>query len=341
MRRTALLLTVLGLCASSPAQGELRWFKGNTHTHTTESDGDSSPSVVARWYRDNRYDFLVLTDHNKRTGVEDLQREISAENVAEEKKPFLLIPGEEVSDSFKEGERNHPLHTNALGTTEVVGKQGGSTLVETLQACIDAIHRAGGLPHVNHPNFVWSLTADDLYSIRNLRHFEIYNGHPHVNNLGGGGVQGMEQLWDNLLSRGRLYYGVAVDDSHNFKKFARNLSNPGRGWVTVRAESLTPKAILGALKRGDFYASTGVELDEVTTAGGTLRLKIQPFRDVKFRTEFVGKDGAVLKTDETLEPSYELKSGDLYVRARVTGSSGDQAWTQPLYSDAELKDRTR
>lgn len=332
-------LLALALPGLVCAQSGPRWFKGNTHTHTKNSDGDSTPGVVARWYRDNHYDFLFLTDHNVRTEIEDLQREISEENARDNRKPFLLIPGEEVSDNWKEGERNHPLHTNALGTTMAVGKQGGKSLVDTLQNCIDAIHRAGGLPHVNHPNFVWALTADDLYKLRNLRHFEIYNGHPQVNNLGGGGLPSTEEIWDNLLSRGRLYYGVAVDDAHNFKKFARNLANPGRGWVMVRAEELTPSAIIGGLSRGDFYASSGVELEDVTTDGKRLALKIKQFRLEKYRTEFIGKGGQVLKVDVSMEPSYELKPEDLYVRARVTSSSGDHAWTQPLYRDDQ--DRTR
>ena len=42
----------------------LRWYKGNTHTHTTESDGDTPPEEVALWYRDHGYNFLVLSDHN-------------------------------------------------------------------------------------------------------------------------------------------------------------------------------------------------------------------------------------------------------------------------------------
>ncbi|NIQ53587.1 MAG: hypothetical protein GWN71_09235, partial [Gammaproteobacteria bacterium] len=44
-----------------PAGQDARWWRGNTHTHTTESDGDSSPEVVARWYRDHGYHFLVLS----------------------------------------------------------------------------------------------------------------------------------------------------------------------------------------------------------------------------------------------------------------------------------------
>src|SRR5687768_12129771 len=39
--------------AQEPAPSALRWFKGNTHTHTLNSDGDSPPDVVVRWYREN------------------------------------------------------------------------------------------------------------------------------------------------------------------------------------------------------------------------------------------------------------------------------------------------
>jgi len=46
---------------SKPEQ--LRWFKGNTHTHTLNSDGDSTPDEVVKWYREHGYHFLVLTDH--------------------------------------------------------------------------------------------------------------------------------------------------------------------------------------------------------------------------------------------------------------------------------------
>ena len=43
------------------------WYKGNIHTHTTESDGDAEPEFVAAWYKDHGYDFLVLSDHNHLT----------------------------------------------------------------------------------------------------------------------------------------------------------------------------------------------------------------------------------------------------------------------------------
>ena len=53
-----------------------RWFKGNLHTHTTKSDGDTEPEHVAEWYREHGYDFLVPSDHNHRTVLDgpDAQR---------------------------------------------------------------------------------------------------------------------------------------------------------------------------------------------------------------------------------------------------------------------------
>ena len=48
-----------------------KWFKGNLHTHTTNSDGDTAPEHVAEWYEENGYDWLCLTDHNHLTILDD------------------------------------------------------------------------------------------------------------------------------------------------------------------------------------------------------------------------------------------------------------------------------
>ena len=72
---------------ASPADSR-RWYKGNTHTHTLNSDGDSAPDDVAKWYREHGYRFLVLTDHNVLTNVDGL----NAVHGASEQ--FLVIKGE-------------------------------------------------------------------------------------------------------------------------------------------------------------------------------------------------------------------------------------------------------
>src|SRR5215218_5019118 len=236
---------------SPPQSATARWYKGNTHTHTVNSDGDSTPDEVVRWYREHGYNFLVLTDHNYLTSVDGL----NAVHGADEK--FLVVRGEEVTSTVQ----SKAVHVNGLNLDTLVPPPAGSSIAAVTQQSVDGIRKANGVPHINHPNFTWAMTPDDLLQVQRTRLFEIFNGHPQVNNEGGGGAPGLEEIWDRLLSSGRLMYGVAVDDAHHFKRPGDPLaSGPGRGWVYVRADRLDGRALVDALERGDFYASTGVEL---------------------------------------------------------------------------------
>jgi len=298
-----------------------RWFKGNTHTHTTESDGDTFPDEVSRWYRDHGYQFLVLSDHNVLTSVDALNA------LAGRDGRFLLIKGEEVTDRFD----GKPVHVNGLDIAEKVEPQKGGSLLEVLQRNVDAIRRVHGVPHINHPNFGWALSAEDLGQVRNNRLLEIYNGHPHVNNLGGGGVPGLEDVWDAILSSGALLYGIAVDDAHNFKDPGNPaVAGPGRGWVMVRTDRLEAGAILTALEEGRFYASTGVELADyaVTPRGMTITVKKDAWS--RYRIQFIGSGGRLLHEALDSPAEYAFKGDERYVRAKVIESNGRVAWCQPV-----------
>ena len=305
---------------STPAEA-LRWFKGNTHTHTLNSDGDSTPDDVVRWYREHGYQFLVLSDHNFLTSTDAL----NALHGADDK--FLVIAGEEVTDAL--GDK--ALHINGLAVRSRVEPQHGTSVVEVLQRNVDAIRRASGVPHINHPNFRWSITADELRQVTNNRLLEIYNGHPQVNNVGGGGVPGLEDTWDAVLSSGTLLYGIAVDDAHTFKQPGNpNVAGPGRGWVAVRSARLDAASILQALERGEFYASTGVELTDyrVTSTSMTVTINQTPFS--KYRVQFIGPGGRILQDVTDSPATYEFRGGEGYVRARVLESNGRVAWLQPV-----------
>jgi hypothetical protein len=299
----------------------LRWFKGNTHTHTLNSDGDSTPDDVVRWYREHGYQFLVLTDHNYLTSVAGL----NALHGADDK--FLVIPGEEVTSSFS----GKSVHVNGLDVaTFVEPTRNGPSLVATIQGNVDGIRGAQGVPHINHPNFQWSITADDLKQVRNNKLFEVYNGHPTVHNEGGGGVPSLEEMWDILLSDGIELYGVAVDDAHTFKQPGNPaVAGPGRGWVVARAASLDAKALMAAMERGDFYSSTGVSLIDVRATDKDMTIEVRPQGDYKYRIEFIGKGGAVLHTAIEPKASYTFTGSEGYVRAKVTDSGGREAWVQP------------
>ena len=323
-----LSVLLLGAAAAMPAstqptpvQTAGRWYKGNTHTHTINSDGDSTPDDVARWYREHGYQFVVLTDHNVLTSVDALNGLLGADE------QFLIVKGEEVTDPLG----GKPLHINGLDVSARVPPQGGTSVLDVLQRNVDAIRQAKGVPHINHPNFGWAITREELQQVRNNRLFEIFNGHPMVNNLGGGGVPGMEDVWDAILSNGTLLYGIAVDDAHSFKDPANpNVPAPGRGWVVVRAPRLEVRALLDALERGDFYASTGVELADYQASARQITVTVKATTFSKYRVQFVGRGGRVLR--ESLDPSatYEIRGDEGYVRARILESNGRMAWCQPL-----------
>jgi len=303
-----------------PAGQNGTWYKGNTHTHTTNSDGDSPPEYVARWYKDHDYDFLVLSDHNVFTDPATLASLVDDS--------FLLVPGEEVTSSFDRS----PVHVNGLNLPHVVEARTAASLVATIQANVDAIREVEGVPHVNHPNFEWSFGATELARVENDKLLEIWNGHPTVHNAGGGGIPGMEAVWDALLSGGKRIYGIAVDDAHHFQgEFARDRANPGRGWVVVRAPGLDALALMTSLEAGRFYASTGPVLDDVVVTPSSLEIRIGERGSFKHTTTFIGEGGRVLATTPDNPAVYRLTEDVGYVRARVTDSMGYDAWTQPVF----------
>ena len=128
-----------------------------------------------------------------------------------------------------------------------------------------------------------------------MRLLEIFNGHPQVNNLGGGGVPGLEEVWDAILSSGTPMYGIAVDDAHTFSQPGNPaVAGPGRGWVMVRAERLEARAVLQALEEGRFYASTGVELSDYVATARAMTVTVKQDTWAKYRIQFIGKGGRVL-----------------------------------------------
>ena len=294
-----------------------RWFRGNIHTHTTNSDGDSPPEVVVAWYRDAGYDFLALTDHDVLTDPEGLRDTAG---------PMLLIRGEEVSSG--------DLHVNGLGIRERVAATFAPEVRATIQGNVDKIRAVGGVPSVNHPNFRWLVRPEDLAALRDVRLFEIHNAGPEVSNLGGrDGFPSVEATWDTLLTADHRMLGVAVDDAHHFRVWGRPYSNPGRAWMCVKAEKPTELAILLALDAGSCYASTGVHLGDVVATGRELAVDIEQQWELHYRTSFIGVDGRVLDVQDGLSARYQLRTGDRYVRARIDDSDGLTAWTQPLFRD--------
>jgi hypothetical protein len=321
-------------------QPATRWYRGNTHTHTSNTDGDSSPDVVVRWYREHDYDFLVITDHNFITDVGPLNALFGAAG------RFLVISGQEINGDAiaPPSTRLLPIHVNALGISQVIwpwrdGGRPSSSIREVFRRHVEETRRAGGIAQVNHPNFRWAVPLSELMDLPDSTLLEVWNANPGVYPAGGVDSAGVEMpsdeaKWDSLLTAGRIIFGVADDDSHIFRPAgadSADLARPGRGWVMVRADTLTPSAILSSLRHGDFYSSTGVTLGRYQADQRGIELEIVPVGDRRYLTEFIGSGGRVLARSYSRLARYVISGSEGYVRARVTDSAGRKAWTQPVF----------
>ena len=373
---------------------EARWWRGNLHTHSLWSDGNDYPEMIASWYKDNGYHFLALSDHNvfqtgqrwseikKNSGgeaaFERYLRHFGSEwvetktedgkqlvrlkpfaefrTLVEERDQFLMIPGEEITDRYLSA----PIHMNFSNISQPIQPQGGKNIVDIMKRNVAAVAKQReetGQPmmiHLNHPNFGWGITAEELMQVSGEKFFEVYNGHPTVNDPGDATHASTERVWDiiltwrlGILNTGPIY-GLATDDSHDYHAIAPTKSNTGRGWVMVKTPHLTAENIILALEAGDFYASSGVELADIRREAGVLTVKIATTPGVSYRTEFIGtkKDfdsanqpvknrageklrvthrysdevGEVLATAEGHTAAYRFTGDEIYVRAKITSS---------------------
>ncbi len=311
--------TTIMAMACVPALAGGIWVKGNTHCHTNNSDGDSTLQVVADWYRSHGYGFVFITDHNKVT-------ELSAYSVPGD---FLLIPGEEVSAGFG----GKPVHLCGLGLSSVVSPITGKSIADTLQQNVDAIAGAEAIPQINHPNWHYAFDHRELQEVTGCSLLEIYNASSGCNNPGDAAHLSVEQIWDVLLSEGKRFYAIASDDAHCYTTFDPSRDNPGTGWIVARVGKLTREDVMEALRKGDFYASTGVELADYAADGSSIRISVKPTEGKAYRIRFIGLHGKILREVDGVRAEYGLTgdSSERYVRAKVICSDGTVAWTQPVW----------
>lgn len=269
---------------------------------------------------------------------------------------FIFIEGEEITDSFN----RLPVHVNGLNLAELIEPQGGESVVDVMQRNLDAViahglsHDRTTLAHINHPNFGWGVSVEDIAHLNGEQFFEVYNGHRSVRNHGDADHPGTEQMWDLALTT-RLtelnlgpLYGLATDDAHNYHEVPEGHSNPGRGWIMVRAESLDAESILSAMHRGDFYASSGVALRRIERCDRRIRIHIDAEPGVTYTTRFIGTRpggaaGEVLHETTDNPAIYHMRGDEAYVRAAIISSRlhpnpfapGDRemAWVQPFQVD--------
>jgi len=311
---------------------------------------------------------------------------------------FLVLPGMEITRTV--GERH--VHMNYVnldkglasaeaggliqgcgGTvSEVIGRSYGE--VKSLAAALgDPAH----LFCVNHPHWrFWDVMPQDVLDHPEIRFFEICNcgsDIPLPKNMSEKQFS-CDRFWDIVLAnrcraKGNLLYGIGSDDAHWYPD-SGTPQNPfpfADAYIQVRAEELTPEALIAAMARGDFYASCGVDLEDVVAdpSEGRLAVSVPAKPGVSYTIRFVGTKadftdgvrgtvhfdgdashglgprdyplysdsiGVTLKSvsglpGERVEGSYTLADDDLYVRAIVESSEDVEGYAKTSHQHPRRK----
>lgn len=296
---------------NNPFEAGGRWFKGNLHTHTLNSDGRLSARQLVTRYKEAGYDFLSITDHGKRTDT----RRLSTPG-------FLLIPGEEICVGSSEAGRF--IHIVGINIRREIPVKDLDSEGDP-QKVIDLIRELGGIAWIAHP--YWSgLTLNDLKGLKGHLGLEVYNTTCDLKiNRGFSNVH-----WDNLLVSGKRVFGFAVDDAHSEER--EHLPNDSCcAWINVRAESLTVDDVMSSIRMGLFYSSNGPEIWDIKIREGEIAVSTSPVRTISFVSNGGLGEKNTAETGYLHGAVYSLKGGESYVRIEVSDRNGRTAWSNPLF----------
>lgn len=273
------------------------WHKGALHTHSNKSDGSLSPEELINYYKNRGYSFFALTDHSVVTDISKYRDN-----------NFITFNAEELSNPH------------------VIGLNINSTIEDKLDFSgqIKAIQEQNGLAIVSHPYWM-GLTMEDLLKQDGYIGIEIFNNIcEEINGKGYSLAQ-----WDELLSYGRKVWGFAVDDCHINEKYP----NTDRGWIMVKSKSLTRKEILDSIKNGNFYSSTGPQINNIEIIDDTIKVDVSC--DVNL-IRFIGQAwrGRCIKSikkDKFSYAEYKLVGDEKYIRIECLNKNGKIAWSNPIF----------
>ncbi|PIA80741.1 histidinol-phosphatase [Gaetbulibacter sp. 4G1] len=343
------------------------WYKSNDYQfvaltdHNTLAEGDkwitiSGDSIYQKAFKNYLNTYGSNWVNHRMDSLNQIQVKLKTYNEYktkfEEDGKFLIIQSEEITDHFN----NKPIHINATNVKQKINPQGGNSVLEVMQNNLDAAakqKKALNIPmitHINHPNFGYAIGLEEMKALKNEQFFEVYNGHPTVHNSGDADHMSTEMMWDYINiayieNNKPLMYGLATDDSHHYHRKGSKWSNAGRGWIMVQADSLNPKSLINAMEAGQFYASTGVELKDLSFNNNTLFVEVKEDKNTTYKISFIGcKKGQgepeEFAVNEGNKANFKLTNEMLYVRCKITSSKLHQnpiedllfenAWTQPF-----------
>lgn len=322
-------------CMGFYNEGE--FYKGNLHSHTTNSDGKFTPQQAVQAFRKKGYSFLCLSDHDVYT---DDRKKLQKED-------FLLLPGMEASFVLVEEDCKKVHHMNViLGTLEMQKKAnrppflhnqkvGPFVFYDTwsqkeVNQKIKEWKEMGMMVTYNHP--IWSrITPEELFELSGFDILEIYNYNTQLESATGYDVT----YWDQLLRRGKKVLAMASDDNHNNME----IEDAFGGFLMVKAKKLTHDAIIEAILKGSYYSSSGPKIYDWGVKEDTVYIQCEAAESITFIADgYVGAGRSFYAKEKKAlnHATYCLTGKENYVRIECKDKFGKTAWTNPIFLKKEL-----
>ena len=300
---------------------EGNFYKAQLHTHSTVSDGSLTPEEVKEAYKKHGYSVVAFTDHSRLVQHNDLTDDsFLAINAYEFEVNHGMLGGSERCYHLNFYAKTPEIYRQVffdpkmaswcyskeeLAEFNYVGEPVQSEYsVEFINKAIKAANENGFMVCYNHP--AWSMQLEeDFVGLEGLFAFEIYNHGSEIMEANGYAPHN----YTSMLRAGKLPACIASDDSHS--KRTRDENSPyydiNGGYVMVKAKELSYGAIIDALERRDFYASTGVEIEELYIEDNRVHIKTSPCRQITLigdrRCNRVARSAACDLTEATLDIS--------------------------------------
>lgn len=279
------------------------WFKGNTHIHSTASDGGKSFTEIADLYSSAGYHFLFRTDHWV----------LSETSSDPERYPLLWLDGTEIDGKDETGAW---FHVVCLGLLKDIRREDGFI------AGLEEAKAQGALLIAAHPHWCGNSTDDCLrWPFDGI---EVYN---HVCHWLNGKSSGMIH-WDAALQERPNTLAFAADDAHlNGEHMGWN-----GGWIMVQAETCTRPELISAIRGGNFYSSCGPEIYSINIDGDELSITTSPIRFARLvgpgpRGKRAGTFDGPLLTDFRMSVPDDWS----YAYVEIEDDAGRRAWTNNLF----------
>jgi len=297
-----------------------RFYKGNLHTHSTNSDGALSPQDVCKAYADKGYDFICLSDHF----IGRYNYPIS-DCAPFHTNRFTTILGAELHSGAQEN--GAIWHILAVGLPKNFAPSNALTFIasdeqETGPEIAQRARDAGAYVAIAHPH--WSLlTQNDARSVTAAHAVEVYNHGCEVECDRGYGLHPLDQL----LSEGHRLNLCATDDAH----FAVN--DYFGGWVMVKAKENTPEALLEALKKGHNYSTQGPDFHNITILKDKVLVTCSPVSCVSVMSSSTSVSVKFGKEMSEIEIPLGRIKGAPWVRVVLVDRNGKKAWSNPIWME--------